>query len=395
MPKTAKTYCTPKDLESERKALTDLRRHIHQHPELSHKEVETARLVAEKLKSFGYEVTEGVGGTGVVGRLKVGSGTKRIGIRADMDALPIMEETGLPYASKNAGVMHACGHDGHTTILLGAAKQIAAKKNFSGTLNLIFQPAEEAGIDCGAKRMLKDGLFERFPCDAIFGLHNHPGKPEKTFHFRAGPMMSASDRVTITVKGRGGHAARPHMTVDPIVAVSSIVMALQTIVARNVDPTKVAVVTVGTIQAGKAMNVIANEATIGLSVRSFDADVRELLKRRIIDLAQTQAASFGASAEVDYGWGHPVLVNSEAETAFAREVAAELVGDENVGTIDIVTGSEDFAYMLEQVPGSFVRLGNGAGEKVPFVHTSRYDFNDENLTVGAAYWTRLVERYLE
>jgi hippurate hydrolase len=383
---------TTQDLEPDREELATLRHRIHQHPELSHKEVETAKLVAEKLKSWGYEVAEGVGGTGVVGRLKVGSGTRRIGIRADMDALPIVEETGLPYASANAGVMHACGHDGHTTILLGAAKRIAARKNFSGTVNLIFQPAEEAGIDCGAKRMLKDGLFERFPCDAIFGLHNHPGKREKTFHFRAGPMMSASDRVTITVKGRGGHAARPHMTVDPIVAVSSIVMALQTIVARNVDPTKVAVVTVGTINGGKAMNVIANEATIGLSVRSFDADVRELLKRRITELAQSQAASYGATAEIDYGWGHPVLVNTEAETAFAREVAVELVGEDSVAEIDLVTGSEDFAFMLERVPGSFVRLGNG---DTPFVHTSRYDFNDENLTIGAAYWTRLVERYLE
>ena len=387
-----KTYSTPQDTAPDRDELTALRRRIHQHPELSHKEVETSKLVADKLKSFGYEVTEGVGGTGVVGRLKVGSGTKSIGIRADMDALPITEETGLAYASTNNGVMHACGHDGHTTMLLGAAKRIAARRNFSGTLNLIFQPAEEGGIDCGAKRMLKDRLFERFPCDAIFGLHNHPGKPEKTFHFRAGPMMSASDRVTITVKGKGGHAARPHMTVDPIVAVSSIVMALQTIVARNVDPTKVAVVTTGTIHGGRAMNVIANEATIGLSVRSFDADVRELLKRRIIDLAQSQAASYGATAEVDYGWGHPVLVNAAAETAFAREVAEELVGAENVADVDLVTGSEDFAFMLEQVPGCYVRLGNG---DTPFVHTSRYDFNDANLTVGAAYWTRLVERYLE
>ena len=387
-----KTYCNAEDVASDREELTALRHRIHQNPELSHREVETARLVAGKLTAWGYEVTPGIGGTGVVGRLKVGSGTRRIGIRADMDALPITEETGLPYASTNTGVMHACGHDGHTTILLGAAKNIAARKNFSGTVNLIFQPAEEAGIDCGARRMLKDGLFERFPCDAIFGLHNHPGKPEKTFHFRAGPMMSASDRVTITVKGKGGHAARPHMTVDPIVAVSSIVMALQTIVARNVDPTKVAVVTVGTIQAGKAMNVIANEATIGLSVRSFDADVRELLKRRIVELAQAQAASYGATAEVDYGWGHPVLVNAEAETAFAREVAVELAGEESVAEIDLVTGSEDFAFMLERVPGCFVRLGNGP---TSFVHTSRYDFNDENLTIGAAYWTRLVERYLE
>jgi hippurate hydrolase len=392
MEKPPSTYCTPADLEPDRDELTTLRRRIHQQPELSHQETGTARLVAQKLKAWGYEVAEGIGGTGVVGRLKAGSGTRTIGIRADMDALPITEETGLPYASTNTGVMHACGHDGHTAILLGAAKRIAATRTFSGTVNLIFQPAEEAGIDCGAKRMLADGLFERFPCDAIFGLHNHPGKPAKTFHFRTGPMMSASDRVSITVKGRGGHAARPHMTVDPIVAVSSIVMALQTVVARNVDPTNVAVVTVGTIQGGKAMNVIANEATIGLSVRSFDADVRKLLERRITDLAQAQAASYGATAEVDYGWGHPVLANSETETAFAREVAVELVGAENVGDIDLVTGSEDFAYMLEQVPGSFVRLGNG---DTPFVHTSRYDFNDENLTIGAAYWTRLVQRYLE
>jgi len=390
MPST--TYCTPHDLDADRDELTALRHRIHQHPELSHNEVETSRLVAEKLRSWGFEVTQGIGGTGVVGRLTSGSGTRRIGIRADMDALPILEETGLPYASTSTGVMHACGHDGHTTILLGAAKRISERKNFSGTVNLIFQPAEEAGIDCGAKRMLNDGLFERFPCDAIFGLHNHPGKREKTFHFRPGPMMSASDRVTITVKGRGGHAARPHTTVDPIVAVAGIVMGLQTLVSRNVDPTKVAVVTVGTIHGGKAMNVIANEATIGLSVRSFDVDVRELLKRRITDLAQAQAASYGATAEVDYGWGHPVLVNAEAETALAREVAVELVGAENVDDMDLVTGSEDFAYMLEQVPGCFVRLGNG---ETPFLHTSRYDFNDENLTVAAAFWTRLVERYLQ
>ena len=384
-------FCDVEEVLADRAELTAIRRHIHTHPELSHKEVETARLVAEKLGSWGYEVTEGVGGTGVVGRLQVGSGVRRLGIRADMDALPIVEETGLPYASRNEGVMHACGHDGHTTILLGAAKQIAARRNFSGTLNLIFQPAEEAGIDCGAKRMLADGLFERFPCDAIFGLHNQPGKPEKTFHFRPGPMMSASDRVTITIKGRGGHAARPHLTVDPIVVASSLVMALQTIVARNVDPTKVAIVTVGTMHGGKAMNVIANEAALGLSVRSFDNDVRELLRRRITELAQAHAASFGASAEVDYGWGHPVLVNDAAQTAFARKVAEELVGRESVADVELVTGSEDFAYMLEQVPGCFVRLGNGASA---MVHTSRFDFNDENLTVGAAYWTRLTERFL-
>src|SRR5687768_14854427 len=263
MQKTSDKYCTVNHLDADREDLTALRHHIHQHPELSHKEVETARLVAGKLQAWGYEVTEGVGGTGVVGRLKVGSGTRTIGIRADMDALPITEETGLPYASTNTGVMHACGHDGHTTMLLGAAKHIAATKNFSGTVQLIFQPAEEAGIDCGAKRMLKDGLFERFPVDAVFALHNQPGIPARAFRLHKGPFMSASDRVTITVKGVGGHAARPHQTVDPIVAASSIVMALQTVVARNIDPTKTAVVTVGTMHGGKAMNVIANEVTLG------------------------------------------------------------------------------------------------------------------------------------
>jgi hippurate hydrolase len=388
-----KPYCSVQDLEPIRDELVSLRHAIHERPEIAHKEVGTARLVAEKLNAWGYTVTEGVGGTGVVGTLKTGSGSRSIGVRADMDGLPITEQTGLPYASRNEGVMHACGHDGHTTILLGAAKHLAATRNFSGTVNLIFQPAEEGGIDCGAKRMLADGLFDRFPCDAIFGLHNHPGLPARTFRMHAGPFMSASDRVTIVVKGVGGHAARPHQTVDPIVAASSIVMALQTIVARNVDPTKTAVVTVGTLHGGKAMNVIADEVTLGLSVRSFDPDVRELLQRRLEELAEAQAASYGATAEVDYQLGHPVLVNSESETALAREVAEELVGADNVADIDPITGSEDFAYMLQQRPGCFIRIGNGAG-KVPLLHTARYDFNDENLTVGAAYWTRLVERFL-
>jgi hippurate hydrolase len=391
-----KTYCAVEDLEPNRDELVACRRAIHQHPELAFKETATARLVADKLAAWGYAVTEGVGTTGVVGTLAAGKGSRSIGLRADMDALPIAEQTGLPYASKNDGVMHACGHDGHTTMLLGAAKHLAATRNFSGTVHLIFQPAEENGIDCGARRMLADGLFERFPCDVIYGMHNHPGKPVRTFHFRSGPFMSASDRVTITVKGLGGHAARPHQAIDPVVAASSIVMALQTVVARNVDPREIAVVTVGTIHGGKAMNVIANEVTLGLSVRSFDADVRVLLQKRITELAQSQAASYGATVEIDYGLGHPVLVNAERETELARQVAEELVGAGSVaGHTEQVTGSEDFAYMLQQRPGCFVRLGNGAGEKVPMLHTARYDFNDDNLTVGSAYWVRLVERFLE
>ena len=391
---TATVYCAAGDLDGSRDELVELRHAIHQDPEIGHKEFNTARLVAGRLAAWGYEVTEGVGGTGVVATLRVGSGTRSLGIRADMDALPITEQTGLPYASRNDGLMHACGHDGHTTMLLGAAKHLAATRRFSGTVHLIFQPAEEAGIDCGARRMLADGLFERFPCDAIFALHNQPGKSVRTFHFHSGPFMSASDRVTIAVRGVGGHAARPHQAIDPIVAASGIVLALQTVVARNVDPTKTAVVTVGTIHGGKAMNVIADEVTLGLSVRSFDEDVRALLQLRITELARAQAASYGATAAVDYQLGHPVLVNSERETAFARQVAEELVGSDSVGDVDRITGSEDFAFMLRERPGCLLRLGNGAGEKVPLLHTARYDFNDDNLTVGAAYWVRLTERFL-
>lgn len=395
MPKD-KTYTGVADLERSRDELIAWRHAIHERPEIAFKEVATARMVADKLAAWGYAVTEGVGTTGVVGTLKSGAGARSIGIRADMDALPFTEETGLPYASKIQGAMHACGHDGHTTMLLGAARHLAATRNFSGTVQMIFQPAEEAGIDSGAGRMLADGLFERFPCDVVYALHNHPGKAAGTFHFRSGPFMSASDRVTITVKGRGGHAARPHQAIDPIVAAASIVMALQTVVARNVNPTQIAVVTVGTVHGGKALNVIANEVTLGLSVRSFDDGVRALLQQRIIDLAKAQAASYGATAEVDYGLGHPVLINTERETEFARSVAEELVGAENVvDNIEQVTGSEDFARMLQQRPGCLVRLGNGIGENVPMLHTTRYDFNDENLTVGSAYWARLVERYLE
>jgi len=391
-----KTYCEAEHLDGSRDELVAWRRAIHRNPELAFRETATARMVADKLASWGYAVTEGVGTTGVVGTLRAGDGARSIGLRADMDALPIHEQTGLSYASRNDGVMHACGHDGHTTMLLGAAKHLAATRNFSGTVHLIFQPAEENGIDCGARRMLADGLFERFPCDAVYGMHNHPGKPARTFHFRSGPFMSASDRVTITVKGVGGHAARPHQAVDPVVAASSIVMALQTVVARNVNPARIAVVTVGTIHGGKAMNVIANDVTLGLSVRSFDADVRALLQKRITELAKAQAASYGATADIDYGLGHPVLVNAERETELARQVAEELVGAGNVvGETEQVTGSEDFAYMLQQRPGCFLRIGNGTGDDVPLLHTARYDFNDDNLTVGSAYWVRLVERFLD
>lgn len=383
------------DLAGDTSELLEIRHHLHRHPELAFEEVATAALVAERLESWGWQVTRGVGETGVVGTLTVDGGTRRIGIRADMDALPIGEETGLPYASATPGKIHACGHDGHTAMLLGAARQLARTRRFSGTVHLYFQPAEEKGVDSGAQRMIADGLFERFPCDAVFGMHNHPGAEPGKLLFRRGPFMAAGDRVWIEIEGVGGHAARPHLTVDVVVVAASIVMALQTVVSRNLDPAQQAVVTIGSIHAGSANNVIPERAQLALSVRSFSEAVRAQLKRRIIEIAQGQAASYGAKAHVEYTEGYPVVVNSDAETDFAAQVAKELVGEHNVlEQIDPLMGSEDFAYMLQQRPGSFVRIGNGVGEDGCMVHNPHYDFNDHNLPIGAAFWARLVERYL-
>jgi hippurate hydrolase len=381
------------DLEPMKAELIAIRRHLHAHPELSFEEKETAALVAAKLESWGYEVTRNVGGLGVVARLKVGAGTKSIGIRADMDALPITEQTGKPHASKSAGKMHACGHDGHTTMLLGAAEYLARTRRFNGTVNLVFQPAEEAGAFSGAQAMIKDGLFERFPFDAIFGLHNHPGAPEGTWLFRAGPLMAASDTVEISITGKGGHAARPHLTVDPVVVACHLVVSLQSVVSRSIDPTQTAVVTVGSIHAGEAANVIPESAKLLLSVRSFDPKVRRLLEDRIRTLAESVAAGFGASVVLDYGHGHPVVVNSPQETEFARLVAEELVGADKVTACDLIPGSEDFSHYLEHKPGCFLRLGNGVESAA--LHNSRYEFADESLVVGAAMWARLAERYLD
>ena len=388
-----KSYCQVSDLSDSQDFLTQIRHQLHRNTELSFKELATAELVAMRLGEWGYEVTRNVGGHGVVGRLRQGEGTGSVSLRADMDALPILEENSSAHASRNAGVMHACGHDGHTTMLLGAARQLAKTRNFSGTINLVFQPAEEAGRDSGAQCMIADGLFERFPCDAIFGLHNHPGYPVGTFMFGSGPFMSASDRVFITVHGRGGHAARPHLTVDPILIAGSLVMALQSVVSRNIDPTQTAIVTIGSLNSGMASNVIPESASMGLSVRSFNPEVRDRLQERITDLVTQHVHGYGGSVEINYERGCPVLVNSVTETAFALQVASELVGAEHtVSPFGPVTGSEDFAYYLQHRPGCFLRLGNG--ESSAMVHNARYDFNDQNLTVGAAYWTRLAERFL-
>jgi hippurate hydrolase len=374
-----------------------LRRDIHRHPELAFEEHRTAALVADKLEGWGYAVERGIGGTGVVGTLVRGQGKKRLGIRADMDALPIDEASGAEWSSVHAGVMHACGHDGHTAMLLAAARHLAEQGVFDGTLHLIFQPAEEGGG--GALRMMEDGLFERFPCDAIFAMHNMPGTEQGRLVLREGAAMASSDYATITLHGVGGHGAMPQRAADPIVAAASIVMALQTIVSRNIDPLHAAVVTVGALHAGKANNVIPASATLELSVRALDREVRSTLEARIKALVTAQAESFGVTARINWKPGYAVLVNTPAETAFAREVATELVGADKV-TLQgpPLTGSEDFAFMLERVPGSYVLIGNGIGQDKGeggcMVHNPGYDFNDHNVAVGSAYWVLLAERFL-
>lgn len=375
-----------------------LRHDLHRHPELAFQEHRTAALVANKLRGWGYTVEEGIGGTGVVGHLSRGTGTKRLGLRADMDALPIQETTGLAHASERPGVMHACGHDGHTAMLLAAARQLAEDADFSGTLNLIFQPAEEGGG--GALSMMKDGLFERYPCDAVFAMHNMPGLPQGRLVLREGAAMASSDYATVHLQGVGGHGAMPHLANDPVVAAASIVMALQTVVSRNVDPQQMAVVTVGSVQAGRANNVIPAQAVLEISVRALDAKVRLLLEQRIKELIAAQAQSFGVQARIDWQPGYAVLVNSPQETDFARQVALELLGPQHV-TLQgpALTGSEDFAFMLERIPGSYLLIGNGDAQdphpaSACMVHNPGYDFNDRNMAVGAAFWVLLARRFL-
>lgn len=375
----------------------ELRRDLHRHPELGFQELRTSALVADKLAEWGYEVTRGLGGTGVVGQLRRGNGIRRLGLRADMDALPITETTGLPHASRHPGLMHACGHDGHTAMLLAAAHHLAYHGQFSGILNLIFQPAEE-GLG-GAHKMMVDGLFERFPCDAIFAMHNMPGYPPGCLLFRTGAFMASSENIVITLHGVGGHGGMPHHATDPVVAGSAIVLGLQSIVARNVPPLQMAVITVGAFLAGEANNVIPQTATLKLSVRSLDRSVHELLNRRIRELVDAQAQSYGVRAEMNFLGGYPVLMNTPAETELARQVGRELVGPD--GVIEQAapqTGSEDFAFMLEKVPGSYLLIGNGdaatGGHGACMVHNPNYDFEDRNVAVGSAYWVRLAERFL-
>ncbi len=365
-----------------------LRHRLHAAPELGEQEFATSALVAELLTGWGYEVQTGIGGTGVVATLRQGAGERTIGLRADMAALPIAETTGLPYASANPGVMHACGHDGHTTILLAAARELAEKRNFSGTVRLVFQPAEETG---GAVTMLEDGLFERFPVDAIFALHNWPGIPAGEFRFIEGPAMASVDLVIITVRGRGGHGAMPHEAVDPVVAASALVLALQSIVSRSIDPLETAVLTVGSIHGGTLPNVIPDSVELQITVRSFTDAVRDRVRERIKALAESTAAAYGATAEIYHPPGFPALHNHPEETAFARQVALRHFGAERVDTLTPRLVSEDFAFMLQQQRGSYLFIGNGPTADL---HSPRYDFNDAVIEPAARYWVRLVEHYL-
>ena len=377
------------DLQAE---IREWRRDLHAHPELRYDVHRTAASVADKLKSFGCdEVVPGIGRTGVVGVIRGRKpGGKVVGLRADMDALPIEEETGLPYKSTVPGKMHACGHDGHTAMLLGAAKYLAETRNFAGTAVVIFQPAEEGGA--GAAAMIKDGLISRFGIKEVYGMHNYPGIPLGQFAIRTGPMMAAADHIEIELEGKGGHAARPHLAVDTILVGAQIINQLQSIVARNVDPLESAVVSICMFQAGHTDNVIPQHAKLKGTARSLTPQVRELLQERIAAVIEGTAQLYGATAKITYSNGYPVVVNHERETAFAADVAREIAGKDRVDTaLPPVMGAEDFAFMLNERPGAFIFVGNGDSAGL---HHPAYDFNDETIPVGTSYWVRLAETAL-
>lgn len=375
--------------------MTEWRRHIHANPETAFEEVGTARYVVERLRSFGVDaIHEGIARTGVVASIRGGTGSRAIGLRADLDALDMQEGTGLPWQSTKPGKHHACGHDGHTTMLLGAARHLAATRNFDGTVHLIFQPAEEN--EGGGRVMVEEGLFERFPVDAVFGMHNIPGMAAGTIAVKAGAMMASYDIFEITITGRGSHGAMPHHGIDPITTGAELVQKLQTIVSRNIDPLEPAVVSVTKFHSGTAWNIIPNEAVIGGTVRAFSETVQAQVEQRIRQLCEGTAASHGATIAVRYERRYPPTVNTVEAAALCATVADGLVGAERVNRDPKpAMGSEDFAWMLRARPGAYVWLGNGTGSAGGcMVHNPGYDFNDAVLPVGAAFWVRLVETAL-
>lgn len=380
-------------LREQEAVFTAIRRQIHSQPEVGFEERHTSDLIARLLEEWGYEVHRGLAKTGVVGTLKCGNGTKRLGLRADIDALPMNENNGKAWSSNVENRFHGCGHDGHTAILLCAAQYLARTRNFNGTLHLIFQPAEE--LLYGGRVMLDDGLFDKFPCDIIFGLHNMPGVKLNHFAFRDGPMMASSDTLHIEVNGVGGHGALPERTVDATLVACHIAVALQTIVSRNITPFQPAVVTVGSIQAGEAPNIINEKALMKLSIRTLDEEVRKTVLQRVHDIAVSQAASFNATVKLTHVNGSPVLVNNPQANELVRGVATELFGADRVITAPAFMGSEDFAFMLEKNPnGSYFIIGAGDEPDRCMVHNPGYDFNDENIVPAAALWCSLSEKYL-
>jgi hippurate hydrolase len=373
--------------------MTHWRRDIHAHPELGFEEKRTSDLVAAKLAEFGVEVHRGIGKTGVVGVLRAGSSKRTLGLRADMDCLPIEEANTFAHRSTNPGKMHACGHDGHTTMLLGAARYLAETRNFDGTVNFIFQPAEE-GIG-GAKAMIDDGLFKRFPCDAIFGMHNRPGMPLGKFAVRGGAMMAGGAFFDIDIEGRGSHGARPEAGVDSILVASHVIAALQSIVARNVRPVDTAVLSVTQIHGGNAYNVIPQTVRLSGTVRAFSNEVMQLIGRNIARVADGVAAGFGAKAKTDFRAIFPPTINNAEEADYAASICAEVVGAEGVKRDPaLIMASEDFSFMLNEVRGCYINIGNGDGEGACEVHNPSYDFNDSALPYGASFFARLVEKRL-
>lgn len=373
--------------------MTAWRRHLHAQPEIAFKEHKTSDFVAAKLEEFGLQVHRGLAGTGVVGTLRRGEGGGSVGLRADMDALPIAEANNFAHASQHAGHMHACGHDGHTTMLLGAASQLARNGHFRGTVHFIFQPAEEG--EAGGRKMIEDGLFDLFPVDRVFGMHNWPGIAAGHFAVRPGPMMASSDSWEMIVDGRGGHAAMPDTCTDPVVVSAQIVLALQTIVSRNLHPVDSGVVSVTQIHAGEAFNVIPGQVVLRGTARSFQPATRDLIERRMAEIANGIAAAGNCSVHFHYDRRYPPTINNADQARFAADVAALLVGEEHVDRDPVPTmGGEDFAFMLQEKPGAYLFIGNGPSDHGRILHSPHYDFNDDILSVGAAYWVKLIETAL-
>ncbi len=381
--------------------LQEIRRDLHAHPELCYEEVRTADVVAARLTEWGIPVVRGLGVTGVVGIVKNGTSYRAIGLRADMDALPMQEINGFAHTSRHPGKMHACGHDGHTAMLLGAAYHLAQHRNFDGTVYLIFQPAEEGGG--GARRMMDDGLFEQFPMEAVYGMHNWPGIPEGNFGVVSGPMMASSNEFRVVVRGKGAHAAQPHRGIDPVMVAVQIAQAWQTIVSREKNPLESAVLSITQIHAGSATNVIPDEAELIGTVRTFSTGVLDLIQRRMEEIASGVAAAFNASVDFKFKRNYPPLINHPEQTAFAVEAMRAVVGAERVNTeTEPTMGAEDFAFMLQEKPGCYVFIGNGEGSHRAGghglgpcqLHNTSYDFNDNLLPIGASFWVKLVEMSL-